>query len=103
MDTFLLNAQRIFDVARADSSGSDDSEFELLICPDGALRMFMGGAERSYEPGIVYVVTRSSGRVRVTGENGCRRCELEENTGARFRADLLRDQPLYSLSSPLLT
>ena len=101
MDTFLLNAQRIFDVARADGSG-DDSEFALLIRPDGGVQMFMSGAEGSGGSGVLYNVKRSSRGVRVTGQDGGRRCELEEVAQPRFFCELLRDQPVYSISAPLL-
>jgi hypothetical protein len=101
VDTFLLNAQRIFDVARADGSGGD-SEFALLIRPDGGLQMFMGSAAPSGGSGVVYNVKRSSRGVRVTGQGGGRRCELEETTRPQFLRELLKDQPLYSVSAPLL-
>jgi hypothetical protein len=102
VDTFLLNAHRIFEVARADGGG-DESEFALLIRPDGGLQIFMEGAERWAGVGTVYNVARSSAGVRVIGEDGRRRCELEEKTRRRFRGELLRDQPLYTVSAPLLT
>jgi len=102
VDTFLLNAQRIFDVARADGS-SDDSEFALLIRADGGIQMFMGDAERPGGRGVVYSVRRSSEGVRVIGQDGRRRCELEENTRRRFHNELLRDQRLYTVNAPLLT
>jgi hypothetical protein len=102
VDTFLLNAQRIFDVARADSSG-ENSEFALLIRPDGGVQMFMEGAEALCPWGVLYNVKRCSDGVRVAGQDGPRRCELEENTRRQFVYELLRDQPLYSVSAPLLT
>jgi hypothetical protein len=40
MDTLLENAQRIFDVARASGDG-DQSDFALLIRPDGGLHFVM--------------------------------------------------------------
>ena len=101
MDPFLLNAQRIFDVARADSSGGD-SEFALLIRPNGGVQMFMGSADRLDGLGVFYKVKRSSRAVRVTGQQGGRRCELEENTRPHLSSELLRDQPVYSISAPLL-
>lgn len=54
---------------------------------------------------IAYHVTKSShGGVRVTGRSGNLECLFERHDGQhsnRFAAELLRDQPLYRMSSPL--
>lgn len=104
MDTFLENAQRIFEVARnaAGSDGSaENSDFALLVRPDGSLHMVMeaelnldavaaeNGARTAYR------VSRSQTGVRVFGRNGSRRCELTESKAAR---ELLRDLPLYLIA-----
>jgi len=109
MDSFFENAQRIFDVARSgavspDSNG-EDRDFALLIRPDGGLHFVMespfsleaaaihGGAS------IAYRVSTSRDGVRVQGRSGGKDCVIEERNPAK---QLLRDQPLYRISSPLL-
>jgi hypothetical protein len=62
------------------------------------------------EARIAYRVTKTvAGEVRVVGRNGNRECLLlqhapqtsAENLSKRFSTELLRDQPLYWISSPL--
>ncbi len=105
MDALLENAQRIFDVARSGEKG-ENRDFALVIRPDGAMHFVMestyslngaaayGGAQSAFR------VTRSRDGVRVTGRSGGRACVLEERNPCR---ELLRDQPLYRITSPLLT
>lgn len=107
MDTFLLNAQRIFDVACADGS-TNSSEFALLVRRDGGIHMVME-SEMSLlavmaqnDADTAYRVTRSQNGVRVTGANGSRRCELAERSPRTVLNSLFRDQPLYRITSPLL-
>src|ERR1019366_1148947 len=109
MDTFLENAQRIFEVARAASS-EEPQDFVLLVKPDGGLHFVMespcsiegaaayGGAQSAYR------VTRSGDGIRVQGQRAGRggnqgQCLLESRNPRR---DLLRDRPLYRITSPLL-
>jgi hypothetical protein len=104
MDPLIENAQRIFDVAR--SGDGDNQDFALLIRPDGAMHFIMespfsiegaaayGGAQCAFR------ITRSRDGVRVQGRSGDRKCVLEERNPHR---GLLRDQPLYRITSPLLT
>ena len=117
MDAFLENAQRIFDVARSDGS-TEPNDFALLIRPDGGLHLVMesplsleaaaihGGARTAYR-----VTKTLRGGVRVTGRSGNRECVLEQrppnaltttSCHRRFTAELLRDQPLYRISSPVV-
>ena len=105
MNTFLENAQRIFDVARQDSS-AESSDFALLVRSDGSLHVVME-REWSLEAAAIdagartaYHVSRSPRGVRVTGRDETQHCVLEMK---RMGSDLLRDQPLYSITSPLLT
>ena len=118
MDVFLENAQKIFDVARSDES-TEPNDFALLIRPDGGLHFVMesslslleAGVGKDGEDGeapIAYRVTKSgSGEVRVTGRNGDQECLLMQRAPQRpgqprrFSAELLRDQPLYWITSPL--
>jgi hypothetical protein len=108
VDTFLLNAQHILNVAKSDSSG-EHSEFALLIRPDGGIHMIMESEltldAAAIEAGAktAYRVTRSANGVRVTGSEGQRHCQLEEGVRPRIAAELLRDQPLYRIAPPLLT
>ena len=108
MDVFLENAMKIFDVAQSDGNGEPD-DFALLVRPDGGLHFVMasplsleaaavhGGARTAYR-----VTKTASGGVRVAGRDGNRECILEQRGSEnRFRAELLRDQPLYRISSPL--
>lgn len=112
MNTFLDNAQRIFDVARQDSS-AENSDFALLVRSDGSLHFIMESAvsleKVSLEAAAIhagartaYHVSRSPRGVRVTGLDSTQRCVIEEVSIPR-RIELLRDQPLYSITSPLLT
>jgi hypothetical protein len=120
MDTFLENAQRIFDVARADSGANhsdfDNSEFALLVRPDGSLHIVMESASAMNLDAIAsengartaYRVSKSRDGVRVSGRNGVSRCELssgkEKLAPLPVPTDLLRDQPLYLIAGrPLLT
>lgn len=110
MDAFLENAQRIFDVARSDNS-TEPNDFALLIRPDGGLHFVMesplslDAVAIHGEARIAYRVTKSNGTVRVTGRSGNQECTLAQHaTGSdshRFSMELLRDQPLYRISSPL--
>lgn len=114
MDTFLKNAQRIFDVARASGDG-DQSDFALLIRPDGGLHFVMEASSTALAPGATcaagttaYRVMRTrAGGLRVTGRSGNRECVIEQHapsrnsSAIRFSAELLRDQPLYRMTSPL--
>jgi hypothetical protein len=109
---FLQHAQQLLDVARTDSSG-ENSDFALLVRHDGGIHMIME-SELTLEAAALaagaktaYRVTRSGGGVRVTGSEGARRCQLEDQSGpARARTQpgfaLLRDQPLYRITSPVL-
>jgi|SRR5580704_2743177 hypothetical protein len=103
MDTLLENVQRIFDVAR---SGGDNQDFALLIRPDGGLHFVME-SPFSIEAAAIHAgsqtafrITRSPGRVRVEGRSADRDCIFEERNP---RGELLRDQALYRMTSPLLT
>lgn len=103
MDTLLDNAQRIFNVAE---SGGDSQDFALLIAPDGGLHFVME-AQFSMEALAIHAgaqtafrITRSTSGVRVEGRSA-NRCYVLENRNPRH--ELLRDQPLYRMTSPLLT
>jgi hypothetical protein len=110
MDSFLENAQRIFDVARAASS-EDPQDFALLIKPDGGLHFVMEspfsmeGVAASVGAQSAYRITRSTEGTRVQGLRAGKggdseQCLLETRS---IRRTLLRDQPLYRITSPLLT
>jgi hypothetical protein len=112
VNTFLDNAQRIFDVARQDSC-AENSDFALLVRSDGSLHLIMESAvsleTASLEAAAIhagartaYHVSRSTGGVRVTGLDSTQRCVIED-LSIRRRSELLRDQPLYSITSPLPT
>jgi hypothetical protein len=108
MDTLLENAQRIFDVAR---SGRDRQDFALLIRPDGGLHFVME-SPFSIEAAAIHAgaqsawrITRSRDGVRVEGRAANRYCVLEDRGVLEERnppRELLRDQALYRMTSPLL-
>jgi hypothetical protein len=114
VDTFLENAQKIFDVARSDDS-PDPNDFALLVNADGGLHfvmesgMSLDSAAIEGDVRTAYHVTKTSrGGVRVAGRSGNLECLLEQRSSSsdsqrssRFAAELLRDQPLYWISSPL--
>ena len=117
MNAFLENAQRLFDVARSDDS-TEPNDFALLIRPDGGLHFVMelpleagtalDAAAIHGEARTAYRVTKTrDGGVRVAGRSGNQECVLEQHpcrrpdSASRFSAELLRDQPLYRISSPL--
>jgi len=84
MDFFFENAQRIFDVDVARSGANEENhDFALLIRPDGGLHS-----------------SWNRHGVRVQGRNAGRDCVLEERSASR---ELLRNQALYRMTSPLLT
>lgn len=106
MGTLFENAQRIFEVAQAGAlSGANAEDFALLIRPDGGLHFVMespfsiDGAAAYAGAESAFRVTRSRYGVRVQGRSGTADCVLEERSPHR---ELLRDQPLYRITSPLL-
>jgi hypothetical protein len=105
MDGFLENAQRIFEVARSGADGGNQ-DFALLIRPDGGLHFVME-SPFSIEAAAIHAgarsawrITRSRDAVRVEGQSAGRNCVLRERNP---HMELLRDQPLYRITSPLLT
>jgi hypothetical protein len=107
MDVFFQNAQQILDTARA-GMDSENDDFALLIRPDGGLHFVMetpfsldaaalhAGADAAYH------VSRSCAGVRVTGRSMGRDCVLEYRNPRSVPDALLRDQPLYRITSPVL-
>jgi hypothetical protein len=109
MDSLVENTQRIFDVARSAADGGNDhdnQDFALMIRPDGVLHFVMEspfsieGAASHAGAQSAWRITRSREGVRVQGRSGSRDCVLEERSAHK---ELLRDQPLYRITSPLLT
>jgi hypothetical protein len=109
MDTLFENARRIFDVARS-AGAADNQDFALLIRPDGGLHFVMESpfsmeAVAQHCGGrAAYRITRSRDGVRVDGRGAGRNCVLQESSAPKaFSKEMLRDQPLYRIASPLLT
>jgi hypothetical protein len=112
VDVFLENAQQIFDVARLDES-TEPNDFALLILPDGGLHFVMESspdrleAQMEEAPSAYRVTKAGNGEVRVAGRKGDRECLLTQRASqkakqpGRFSAELLKDQPLYWITSPL--
>ncbi len=106
MSAFLENAQRIFDVASSDAGG-EPHEFALLVKPDGGLHFVMEStvsleaAAAEVGASAAYRVTKSgNGGVKVFGREGDQLCTFEREA-RRLRTELLRDQPLYRIHSPV--
>jgi hypothetical protein len=109
MNTFFENAHRIFDVARS-AATAGDQDFALLVRPDGGLHFVMESpfsieaAALHCGARTAYRITRSRDGVRVNGRSAGGNCVLEESSAPRaFSKEMLRDQPLYRITSPLLT
>jgi hypothetical protein len=108
MDVFFENAHQILDTAST-RTDSENDDFAVLIRSDGGLHFIMetpfsieaaaihAGAQAAYQ------VTRSGDGVRVTGRSMGRDCVLERRTPRCLSSVLLRDQPLYRITSPVLT
>ncbi|HWD99932.1 MAG TPA: hypothetical protein VG345_12875 [Bryobacteraceae bacterium] len=108
MESFFENAQRILDVAAtADANGPE--EFAVLMGGDGGLRILMNqpfrldAAAADLGAAVAYRVVRSRSGVRVEGHGRGQDCVLETRKRAAASAGWLIDQPLYRMTSPLLT
>lgn len=100
MDTFLDNAREIMNVAGITSETGD---FAILVGANGGLHFIMDtpfsmeGAVAETGARAAYRVSRSKTGVRVEGRNSAgRRCVFEQQ---RLKPDVLRDQPMYQISS----
>ena len=106
MDTLFENAHRIFDTA-CSAATTENQDFALLIRPDGGLHFVMESPFSMEAAALhcgartAYRITRSGDSVRVDGRGEGRSCVLEETKA--FSREMLRDQPLYRIASPLLT
>ena len=104
MSLFLENAHKIFDVACA-GPASENSDFALFIGAEGGMhvRMEPSGSVDFSGPGAAYRVVRTRDGVRVTGKTFNQTCVLEDRRGPAgvSAGPLLRDQPLYTLSSAM--
>lgn len=109
MESLVEKARRIFEVARS-AAAEEVQDFAVLIKPDGGLHFIMesafsldavacdAGAQSAFR------ITTSGDGVRVLGQAagnaGVREsCLIEQRN---LRRTLLRDQPLYRITSPLL-
>jgi hypothetical protein len=107
VDHFLRNAQELFDVASADRSG-DPTDIALLLRPDGGMHVIMDtpfaldSVAASRGARVAYRVTRTEASVTVVGQKDGRSCILQGASAGSFQRTALRDQPLYSITSPLL-
>lgn len=104
-DTFLQNAQEIFDVACA---GAGHEDFAVLVNESGGLHFLMNTSLRLDAAAAytgcrtAYRVTRSRDGVRVEGQSPGQNCVLENRTPERIRQQLLPNTALYRMTSPLL-
>jgi hypothetical protein len=113
VEILFENARRILDVAaNAEANGPD--EFAVLMSSDSGIRILMNQPfrvdaavmETGADAGYRVVRTRSG--VRVEGYGRGENCVLEQRAkqpAARTGpwTEWLLDQPLYRISSPLLT
>ena len=107
------NARRIFDVATAEGGAgdfTDAQDFALLIRPDGGMHFVMEspfsieGAATYAGAQTAFRITRSPEGVRVEGRSGSVDCVIARHSQRRSPGPmLLPDQPLYCITSPLLT
>lgn len=108
MESFFENACRILDVAASAAADGPD-EFAVLMTSDGGLRILMNqtfrldAAAADAGADVAYRVIRSKSGVRVEGHGRAQDCVLESRPAVKAQARWLLDQPLYRMSSPLLT
>jgi len=108
VESFFENACRILDVAATAAADGPD-EFAVLMGGDGGLRILMNQTFRldsaAADAGaeIAYRVVRSKSGVRVEGHTRAQDCVLESRPVVKPQAQWLLDQPLYRMTSPLLT
>lgn len=112
MSVLLDNARRIFETVRA-SEDAENSDFALFVRPDGGLHLMMD-ATRSMEPAALreaalengatttFRITKSARGLRIAGSDARQSCVLEDRRKPRIGLDLVRDQALYTITSPLL-
>lgn len=100
------NARRLFEVAAAGGDSDEAQDFALLIRPDGGIHFVMESVF-SIDAAALYAgaqsafrITRSPGGVRVEGRSGSADCVMETRKSPR---NMLPDQRLYCMTSPLLT
>ncbi len=108
MQSLIENARRVFEIAESTLDG-EPQDFALLLKPDGGLHFVMEstfsveGAAQHAGAHCAFRVTRSEAGVRVEAQRygfaETTRCVVEKRFAA---AELLTDQPLYSISGPLL-
>lgn len=108
METLVENAQRILDVAAAaDANGPD--EFAVLVTRHGGLHILMNqpfrldAAAQDAGADTAFRVVRSKSGVRVEGHAPGEDCVLRSRVRQTRAAQWLLDQPLYRITSPLVT
>ena len=99
VSSFLRHAEEIFSAAL--QGGADDCQWDLLVNPDGAIRM-VAGHEWGLEPLRIdhgaheaFRVTRTGGRVRVEARSAVGSCCLESGRAAAAIRGLFSDFPQY--------
>jgi len=103
--SLVEDTRSIFEVAEC-ASAADPQDFALLVQPDGGLHFVMDtpfslDAAASYTGAhSAFHIVRNESGVHVLGQNAGERCVIERRCSPR---ELLRDQPLYRITSPLLT
>jgi hypothetical protein len=109
MDTLFENAHRIFDIARS-AATTENQDFALIVRQDGGLHFVMESPFSMEAAALhcgartAYRITRSRDGVRVDARGAGINCVLVESAGPNaFAKEMLRDQPLYRITSPLLT
>lgn len=90
MNSFLTDAQQIFEVA---SQSGEPEDLTIRIDPDTGIHV-IAGADYSYSGGTTYRVRRAQGRVVVEGQSGSKKCLLETSS---FRP-ILTDRPAYLMA-----
>jgi len=107
---FLEHASQIFEAA-VSSPDSASADLTILIQQHGQIHILysdsspLDALQASRGCRSAFRVTRETGRTRVEGRQGDRRCVVEERTPQISASDalgLFRDQPLYSVAPALL-
>ncbi len=89
-------ARNILDAAESASrNGQACTEMSILISPEGHIRMVadsdwpLDSLARHHGAQSAYRVSEATGRIRVEGRDGMRRCTLESSSPARVARLLL--------------
>ncbi len=90
MTSFLIDAERIFEVAQL---GDGPEDFTIRISPENGIYI-VAGPDYSYSADTTYRVRRGQGKVTVEGRSGDQICNLQTTANHM----LFIDRPAYLLA-----